>query len=514
MSNNQLNNKRIAKNTLLLYFRMLLLMAVSLYTSRVILHSLGVVDYGIYNVVGGVVAMFSLLSGSLSSSIIRFINVELGKGDIAKLTKVFSTAINIQVGLGLVVLVVAETIGLWFLNVKMIIPEDRLVAANCCYQLSLLTFFINLISVPYNASIVAHEKMSAFAYISIFEAVAKLVISFMILWNPLDRLIYYAVLLAIVAVSVRFLYGSYCSRNFVECRYSLIFDKKLIKEMYGFAGWNFIGSSAAVLRDQGGNVIINLFCGPTVNAARAIAVQVNNAVTGFISNFQMALNPQIMKNYANGNKDYMFQLVFQGTRLCYFILFILSLPIIVNTEYILGIWLGDYPEHSVIFVQLILIYSLSESLAGPLVTTMLATGKIRNYQLLVGGLQMLNLPIAYICLRCGMPPESVTIVAIILSVFCEAARLIMLRGMIGLPISAFLTQVYFKVILVTLIASIPPIIYILFVQKTSFVSFAISSIICLLSSILCIIYIGCNKQERELVKNRVIQVINRLYTEK
>ena len=259
MTNTAQNNKRIAKNTLLLYVRMLFMMAVSLYTSRVVLQTLGVEDFGIYNVVGGVVAMFSVISGSLSAAISRFITYELGKGDKDKLIRIFSSSVTIQLGLGIVILILAEAIGVWFLNAKMTIPLNRIYAANWVFQLSILTFIINLISVPYNAAIIAHEKMSAFAYISIFEAVAKLLIVYMLLWSPFDKLIFYAILMASVALIIRFIYGYYCKRHFEECTYHFIFDRELLKKMFGFAGWNFIGAASAVLRDQGGNIVINLF---------------------------------------------------------------------------------------------------------------------------------------------------------------------------------------------------------------------------------------------------------------
>ena len=300
------NNKRIAKNTLLLYFRMLLMMLVSLYTSRVVLKALGVEDYGIYNVVGGVVAMFSVLSGSLSTAISRFLNFELGKEDKKGLEKVFSSSVTIQFGLSLIVLLLAETIGLWFLNNKMVLPEDRVYAANWVFQLSLITFVLNLISIPYNAAIVAHERMSAFAYISIMEAVGKLLVAYIIVMSPIDRLIMYSVMLTGIAGFIRIAYGIYCKRNFEECRYHYIYDKTLLYKMFKFAGWNFIGASSSILRDQGGNIVINLFCGPAVNAARAIASQVNIAINSFVSNFMIALNPQITKSYASGNHSYMY----------------------------------------------------------------------------------------------------------------------------------------------------------------------------------------------------------------
>jgi O-antigen/teichoic acid export membrane protein len=362
MTDKTQNNKRIAKNTLALYIRMLFMMIVSLYTSRVILHTLGVEDFGIYNVVGGVVSMFSVISGSLSAAISRFITYELGKGDKDKLIRIFSSSVTIQIGLGLIILVLAELVGVWFLNDKMNIPDGRIYAANWVFQLSILTFIINLVSVPYNAAIIAHEKMSAFAYISILEVIAKLVIVYLLIISPIDKLIFYAILMATVALMVRFVYGYYCKRHFEECTYHFIFDKELLKKMFGFAGWNFIGAASSVLRDQGGNIIINLFCGPAVNAARGIAYQVNTAINGFVSNFMMALNPQITKSYASGERDYMMTLIFQGARFSFYILLLLSLPVIINVHYILTLWLKIVPEHTTFFVQLVLIFTMSESL--------------------------------------------------------------------------------------------------------------------------------------------------------
>ena len=371
--------------------------------------------------------MFSVLSGSLSTAISRFITYELGKGNKENLNKIFSSAVTIQFGLAGIIILLAETIGIWFLNIKMNIPEVRMEAANWVFQFSIITFAINLISVPYNASIIAHEKMSAFAYISILEAVGKLTIAYLITISPIDKLIFYAILMCVVALIVRLTYGNYCKRHFSECTYHFSWDKLLLKQMFGFAGWNFIGASSAILRDQGGNVVINLFCGPTVNAARGIAFQVNNAVNQFVTNFMTALNPQITKSYASGDKEYMMTLIFQGARLSFYMLFLLSLPILVNTHYILTLWLKIVPEHAVLFVQLILIFALSESISQPLITAMLATGKIRNYQIIVGGLQMMNLPVSYILLRIGYFPEIVIVVAICISQCCLGARLILLR---------------------------------------------------------------------------------------
>ena len=446
---------RIAKNTLMLYIRMLFLMLVGLYTSRVVLSALGESDFGIYGVVGGVVAMFTIISGSLSAAITRFITFEMGKGPDGRLPAVFSSAVTIQIMLALIVLIIAEPAGIWFIENKLNIPAGRTDAAHWVYQFSLLTFVINIVSVPYNASIIAHEKMSAFAAIGIFEGVAKLGVAFLIVRSPVDRLVYYAFLMCLVAVSVRFAYTVYCRRHFDECRYSFVWDGKLLRQMSAFAGWNFIGVASGALRDHGGNILINIFSGPAANAARAVSVQLGGAVQSFVTNFMTAVNPQITKSYAAQERDYTMRLVFRSSRYAYFLLFIIALPVLLQTPFILDIWLGDAPERSSNFVRLALVLSLSECISNPLITLMLATGRIRNYQIIVGGLQLLNLPISYLVLKAGAPPESILLVAIVISQSSLFARLVMLKGMTGLCAGRFMSQVYLRILLVTALAYLP-----------------------------------------------------------
>lgn len=503
MTTNSENNKRIAKNTLLLYFRMLLMMVVNLYTSRVVLNALGVEDFGIYNIVGGVVAMFSILSGSLSAAISRFITYELGRGNIGNLNKIFSASITIQLLLSLIVVLLVESIGIWFLNCRMIIPVNRIIAANWVLQFSLFTFVLNLVSVPYNASIIAHERMSAFAYISILEAIGKLAIAFLIICSPIDRLIFYSMLMCIVAIIIRLAYAQYCKKHFEECIYHFNWDRNILKNIFSFAGWNFIGAASAVLRDQGGNVVINLFCGPTVNAARGIAFQVNNAVSGFVQNFMTALNPQITKSYALNDREYMMILIYQGARLSFYMLLFLSLPILMNTSYILSLWLGIVPDHTTLFVQLVLIFAMSESISNPLVTAMLATGKIRNYQIVVGGLQLLNLPISYMFLKMGCVPETVLIVAIVISQCCLAARLYMLRGMIGLSVRTYLLQVYVNVVLVAFISCIVPFYFSKYFSG-GFIGFVLMSLLCFLCTLMTVLFVGCNAKERDFIYSKLV----------
>lgn len=505
MSTTAENNKRIAKNTLLLYFRMLLTMVVSLYTSRVVLNALGVEDYGIYNVVGGVVAMFSVLSGSLSAAISRFITFELGRNDMEKLKRVFSSAVTIQIGLALIIILLAETLGLWFLNEKMNIPLERMTAANWVFQFSILTFTINLVSVPYNAAIIAHEKMSAFAYISILEVFGKLIVAYIITISLIDKLVFYGLLLMLIAMVVRFVYGCYCKKHFEECKYRFVYDKLLFKEMFSFAGWNFIGASSDIFRNQGTDILINLFFGPVVNASRGISVQVSHAVSSFATNFITALKPQITKNYALGNMDYMLTLVYKGAKFSFFIMLLIVVPIYATTPYLLNLWLGQVPDHSVNFVRLILLFTMNETMAGPLITAMLATGKIRNYQLIVGGSQLLNLPISYICLKIGLMVESVFVVAIMVSCLGMLLRLYMLRNMIGLSMSYFLRHVYFLSILVLFLSMIVPFILSSVIEYNlyNFISIVLTSVF---TTSIVIFIIGCNSSEKKIICNQIRKI--------
>lgn len=332
-----------------------------------------------------------------------------------------------------------------------------------------------MISMPYNACIVAHEKMSAFAWITIYDAITRLLIAWLTFISPIDKLIFYSGLVTLIALTQRMIYSSYCIKHFEECKYKFIYDKSLLKEMSGFAGWNLIGVSSAVLRDTGGNIVINLFCGPSVNAARAIASQVNSAVQSFATSFTTSINPQITKTYASGEYDKTLQTIYKGARFSFYLLLLLGLPVLIQTEYIVKLWLGHIPEHTILFIKLTIIYAMSESLSGPLITAMLATGKIKNYQIVVGTLQVLNLPISYICLRNGCIPETVLIIAIILSQICFLARIYMLKSMIGLDIIDYLKRVYLNSIIVSIAASILPII-ITYKLDYNFIHFVIMTI--------------------------------------
>lgn len=502
MESHSESTKRIAKNTLMLYFRMFVLMLVGLYTSRVVLSALGESDYGVYNVVGGVVAMFTIFSGALSSAISRYITVELGKGQQGNLRAVFSTSVMIQIALAIGIAVLAEPIGLWFIDHKMVIDPARVQAARWVLHFSVITFAINLVSVPYNAAIVAYEKMGAFAYISIFEGVAKLAVALIISGASADRLVLYSFLMCVVAVLVRIAYGVYCRRRLEGCRFSFSRDKGLLKEMSSFAGWNTIGVASAVCRDQGVNILLNLFFGPAVNAAKAVATQVNGVAYNFVKSFTTAINPQITKSYIAKDHDYMFRLIHDGARYSYYILLFICVPLILEADYVLSLWLKDVPDYSGPFVQWTLAYVMSESLSNPLITAQLATGKIRNYQIVVGGLQLLNLPVAYILLKLGYSPVSVMISTFVISQICLFARLIMLRRMIGLSVMEYLQKVYVKVVDVTIVAAVIPFVVEVVLPDT-FPGFLCFCAISLISTAFAVLYVGCSADERQVVFGKV-----------
>lgn len=502
------NNKRIAKNTLLLYVRMLFSMLVSLYTSRAVLQTLGVEDYGIYNVVGGFVAMFSLISSSLSSAVSRFLTFELGAGDFSKLKQIFATSLFVHLILAIIVLFFMETIGIWFLNTKMTIPLERLHAANWVFHASILSFILSLIVVPYDASIVSHERLNTFAYIGILNVLLKLSVVLFIAHSTLafDSLIVYALLLVAVSVFIQFIYIYYCRKHFEECRFHFIVDKSCLKEIGTFAGWNFIGSTAGILKDHGVNILLNMFLGPVVNAARGISNSVNATICLFAGNFMTALNPQIIKSFASGESAYTTSLVERGSRFSFYIVFILALPILLETDFVLDLWLGQYPAHTVNFVRLVLLLSMCDLLSNTLVTLQQATGRIRNYQLAVGGTLLLNFPLSYFCLENSFPPESVFIVALLISFVCLFLRLVFLNKMVHLSIKQYLRNVCCNVFLVSLCSIVIPVM-IRLQMPSGWERFVVVGGLSVLCTGISVCVVGCSSSERYffMVKMREVQ---------
>ena len=510
MTTTSASNKRIAKNTLLLYVRMLFLMAVNLYTSRVVLNTLGVEDYGIYNVVGGVVVMFGFINGSMSSATQRYITFALGKGDKNNLQKVFSTALQIHALISVLIIILGETVGLWFMYTQMQIPADRMDAAFWVLQCSILSTVVMVISVPYNADIIAHEKMSAFAYISILEAALKLAVVYMLFVFSYDKLILYAFLILAVQLLIRLCYSRYCNKHFEESRYRHIWDKSLFKEMTGFAGWSMFGNLSAVLYSQGLNMLLNVFFGPVVNAARAVAVQVQNAMQQFVGNFQMALNPQITKTYAKGEMNEMHKLMFRSARFSFYLLFLLSLPVLFETNFILTIWLKTVPANTVIFLRIIICTSLIYTLANPMIIANQATGKVKRYQVVCGTILLMILPISYICLKLGCPAYSVFIVHFCMEAITQLARMIMLRPLIGIRVYDYLKNVYSRVFIVAALSIIVPFLAYESLSDT-FLRFFIVCIVCVLSVGTVVYIIGLSNNERMFVKEKVGAMVNKIF---
>src|SRR5690606_19286013 len=347
-------SKRIVKNTMFLYIRMFLIMGITLYTSRIVLKELGVSDYGIYSLVGGFVAMLGFFNSAMSTATQRYLSFDLGKGDYNQLKKTFSVTLTIHIAIAILGLLLAETIGLWYVNYKMVFPVDRVFAVNVVYQFSILTFVLNIIQVPYNALIIARERMNIYAYVSILEAALKLAIVFLLVFGT-DKLILYAILTFVVALIIRLIYQVYCRRQFQESRYKFEYNKAYYKELISYSGWNLFGNIAAVAKCQGVNIVLNLFFGTVVNAAYGITNQVYSAVNMFVSNFQLALNPQIIKNYSQGNLEQSHYLILQGSKFSFYLMLIIVSPIILNVDFILEIWLVNPPEYTSVFVQLCLL---------------------------------------------------------------------------------------------------------------------------------------------------------------
>jgi len=502
------NNKRIAKNTAMLYFRMILTMAVTLYTARIILNILGVEDYGIYNVVGGFVTMFGFLNSAMASATQRFFSFEIGRKDYNQLRNVFSMSVNIHFIIAVAILLIAETVGLWFVNTQLTIPHERMVAARWVYHFSVFALMVNMVSVPYNAIIIAHERMKVFARISIIEVGLKLLIVFMLQWFGFDKLKFYAVLMFIVALLIRLIYGIYCNRSFKESKFRKYWDKTLFNTLINYAGWNLWGNAASIIMGQGVNVLLNIFFGPVVNAARGIAYQVRSALNQFVFNFQLAMNPQIIKSYAADDLKYMHQLIFQGAKYSFFLLFALSLPILLETKNILQLWLKIVPEYTIIFTQLIIINILIDSVSGPLMTAAHATGKIKAYQAIVGGLKILVLPISYIYLKRGFSPEITLYVSILMSAIAFYARLLIVSRLINLSIKDYFKNVIFRIILVSIISIICPALFI-FIYTQSNLRIFFSLIISFISVAIVVYIFGLKNIEKIHIRKIINQVVRK-----
>ena len=492
------SNKRIARNTMLLYTRSLINLVIGLYTSRLTLDALGIADYGIYNVVGSLVALFGLFNGSLNTAISRFITYELGRNNNQRLNKVFSSSLSILFIFALVIFILGETVGLWAINYHMVFPVDRMNAVNWVYQISLMTFLVSLLNVAYTATLTAHENFRVLATVEILLTGIKVICVILLYYAPMDRLIYFAWYNFLLTLASSGFYALYCSRHYSSCRYRAILDKPFLKEMGAFYSWNLFGSIAWLLKGAGINVVINLFFGVLINAAQAVASQVSSGVTSLMGSFSSAMQPQITKSYAAGDYEHMWKLVFNGPRYSFFLLAVFMLPLCFNIDFILSLWLKEIPAYTNIFVILLLANVLAESYSTYLITVLLATGKIAFYQASVGTILLLNVPLSYLVFQWGGPPVSFLVVSIVLTIMALIMRLWLLKKMLRFSVLSFLKQVVLKTVSVSLlICLVNCTIYLLLPDmygKRIIFLFSTS-----LLSILLTYLTGLNNQEKTLI---------------
>lgn len=498
------NSKRIAKNTLFLYARSFFVLIVSLFTSRINLLALGIDDYGVFNVVAGFVGLFGIVTGAVSAAISRYLTYELGRNDMNKLKEVFSTSFISLIFLSFFFFFISETLGLWFVNSQLNLPYERLFAANIVYQLSIISTIVAILSIPYNALIIAHEKISVFANISILEILGKVALSVILLYTSFDRLILFGVFLAFLSLLMRGVYAFYCKKNFEECCFRLAFNKQLINQMTTFAGWNMVGAASGVLSSQGVNIVINIFCGVALNAARGISGQVETGIKQFMTNFITALEPQIIKSYSSGNYEYTTKLIQKGTKFSFFLVQLFAIPVFFDAEYLLSLWLKTVPDYTIPFLRLSLISILVESYSSTLMIAIVAHGDIKVYQIIVGGVLLLNFPFSYLLLYFGYNVISVYILAILITFLGFLVRLIVLRWKMNLMISPFV-KTMFQTIIILIISSISSLFITLYYEpciiRTVFICLASLS-----SSLFFIYFLGIGNTERTIIKNKLSHI--------
>ena len=503
-----INNKRIAQNTLMLYFRMILTMGVSLYTSRVVLEVLGVEDFGIYSVVGSVVVMFGFLNYAMSTATQRFFSFELGRKNIDQLKKVFSLSVSIHAIIAIFIFLLAETIGLWFLNARLAIPLERMETANWVYQFSVFTFMVNVMAVPYNAAIISHERMNIYAYVSILEVILRLAIVFLLQCFEFDKLQLYAIFVFIVSLIIRVVYQIYCKRKFEECTYRFVWDKDLFIKMTSFSGWSLFGQLSRMGVNQGIDFALNIYFGVIINAATGVANQVLNAVRNLVNNFQTAFNPQITQSYAAKNQLYLNNLVNTSAKFSFLLLYIFSIPVILNADFILSIWLVQVPQYAAEFCKIMIIYTLIESLTTPLWILVHATGNIGKYQVVISSIYSLELLVSLLFLYWGYGPQIVYLVRIFINCFSLLARLLYANKLADLPIKPYLVQVLGRLFIVVLL-SLPLPLYIASCSNTLF-SFLVSSAIFVILTLSFSYFWGLSQKERAVVSGYVGTIFNKL----
>lgn len=497
------DNKRIAQNTLFLYLRMIVVMVVSLYTSRVILNTLGATDYGIYNVVGGIVTIVSFLNSALAGSTSRFLTFALGKGNMSKQKETFGASLNLHMCIALLVLLVGETIGLWFFYEKMIIPDDRLNAAFWVYQFSIITTMVSFTQVPYNASLIAHEKMSIYAYVGLYEAISRLAVAMLVVVSPIDNLIFYGALLLVNSILVQTFYRLYAIRHFEECKYQFTCNKTLYKQLLGYSGWDLFGNLAVVCQGQGVNLLLNVFFGPVVNAARAIAFQIQGAVMQFVSNFMTAVRPQVIKNYADGNIDRMYTLTFYTAKFSYMLMLALVVPLCFELNFILSIWLGDaVPENTTLFAVLVLITYTWRTFHIAALMPYHAIGKIKTGNVTIGSLMIATLPMGYVLFKLGLPAYTVFLVIFAVEIVGMFAVYWLIHKYEYFPYKYVFTKILAPCSLVTVVTIIAPSVLVNLIPD-GWVRLMLIVLSTEVSLLISAFYIGMNKEER----NRIISFI-------
>lgn len=505
MDNNTPDKGRIAKNTVLLYIRMSLVLFVGLYTSRVVLNTLGVSDYGVYNVVGGFVAMLSYLNAVFISTTQRFISFTLGEDNLKKLKTVFSSAVVIHYCIAIIIFLFAETVGLWFVNSKLQIDPNRMVAANWVYQCSVILLMFTIISVPYNACIIAHEHMHVYTYVSIVEVLLKLTAVVLLAYSPVDKLVTYAVALLIIAILVRFVYVIYCKKQFAECKFNFKYDKQLFREMFSYSGWSFFGTLGFSFKDQFSNVIMNLFLGTTINAARGICNQVTGTIEAFSNSILVAITPQITKQYAANNVEESKKLVYMGARLSFFLMTIIVVPCVINLDYLLKLWLITVPEYSSSFIKISLVIALIYSINSPASTAIEATGDIKKFQIGVSLIMLAELPLAYLFLKLQYPPYVALLPGILTMLVALIFRISLLKKIYsGYSFKYYLVNILLRGFIICLFCLAVSYFIKSLMGEEGIVVFLLSSLISVVLTSVVIYFVGLEDKERSFI-NRLVK---------
>ena len=498
------DNSRLTKNTILLYIRMLVVMAISLYTSRIVLKNLGISDYGLYNVVGSIAAMFTFLNTAMNSSTQRYLSLAVGRNDAQQLHKIFNVSFVIHALIGIVIILACEVFGTWFINHKMVIPEGREMAVFWTFQLSLLAAFLSIIMVPYDALVISRERMSTFAYISIFDVFFKLFVAFIISVVSFDRLVFYSLLIVLSQFVVALIYSSYCKRHFEECSFKFYRFDSLYKEMTVFASWGLLGHISYIINTAAQNMMLNVFFFFVINAARGVALSVSNAVGNFSFNFQTAVSPQITKSYAVGDNDRLFALIYNSSRFSLYLLWLFSLPIMLCMKEILDLWLVEVPDYTMVFLGLVLIFNLIESGANPLNMAIRAKGKIKYPELIGGIILIMNFPLSYLALSLGYGPQSVFVIMIICGMVCQINRIYFANKYLQMSISDYLIKVITHPLLVLAVSAIIPILFSLNCHIEPSILYVLSvSIISILSILVTVYCIGLSKVEKVYMVNTI-----------